>query len=74
MCIRDSICAKLFELDNLASISFGACKNGQYEEPQNPYEDSIALESPCIFFKNKSITDFIAEWNEICLLYTSRCV
>lgn len=59
------ICAKLFELDNLASISFGACKNGQYEEPQNPYEDPIALESPCIFFKNKSITDFIAEWNEI---------
>ena len=59
------ICAKLFELDNLASISFGACKNCQYEEPQNPYEDSIALESPCIFFKNKSITDFIAEWNEI---------
>ena len=59
------ICTKLFELDNLASISFGACKNGQYEESQNPFEDSIALESPCIFFKNESITDFIAEWNEM---------
>lgn len=59
------VCTKLFELDELAPLSFGLCENGKYEVPDSFTEIPLELQSPCIFFENQSITDFIAEWNEI---------
>ena len=59
------VCTKLFELDELAPLSFGVCENGEFECPDSFTEIPMELRSPCIFFKNQSITDFIAEWNEI---------
>jgi len=59
------VCTKLFELDELAPLSFGVCENGEFEYPDSFIETPMELRSPCIFFKNQSITDFIAEWNEI---------
>ena len=59
------VCTKLFELDDMSPISFGTCANGEYTQNQNPYDAPIALESPCIFFKNEFVSDFIAEWSEM---------
>ena len=59
------ICIRLFELDDIAPISFSTCITGEYTQSENPYDDPIALESPCIFFKNKAVSDFIAEWSEM---------
>lgn len=59
------VCTKLFELDELAPLSFGLCGNGEFEVPDSFTGIPVELQSPCIFFKNQSITDFIAEWNEI---------
>lgn len=59
------VCTKLFELDELAPLSFGVCENGEFEVPDSFTGIPLELQSPCIFFKNQSITDFIAEWNEI---------
>ena len=40
-------------------------ENGEFEVPDSFTGIPLELQSPCIFFKNQSITDFIAEWNEI---------
>lgn len=59
------VCIKLFELDELASVSFSTCKSGEYIGGQNIFDDPIPLETPCIFFENHSIAEFIAEWCEM---------
>lgn len=59
------ICTKLFEIDELTPLSFGVCENGKIETPDSFTEIPLELKSPCIFFENQSVADFIAEWDEI---------
>lgn len=59
------VCTKLFELDELSPLSFGTCETGEYKNSEDAFSDPLIFKSPCIYFKNYSITDFIAEWYEI---------
>lgn len=59
------ICAKLFELNQLAPFSFGVCPNGEHTDDELPFDISPEPQSPCIFFKNDSISNFLAEWDQM---------
>ncbi len=59
------VCTQLFELDKLSPLSFGVCETGEYENSEDAFSDPLIFKSPCIYFKNHPITDFIAEWYEI---------
>lgn len=53
------ICTKLFEIDDLADLSLGVCEASRDKYRSNSPKDNY----PCIFFRNQSIADFIAEWD-----------
>ena len=59
------VCVKLFELDDLASISFGECRNGEIIPSQTAPGEWEEAYGPCIYFKNDSIRNFISEWIEM---------
>ena len=59
------VCVKLFELDDLASISFGECRNGEIIPSQTAPGEWEEAYGPCIYFKNDSISNFISEWIEM---------
>ncbi len=59
------VCTKLFELDDLASVSFGECGNGEYIPSQTAPGEWEEAYVPCIYFKNDSISNFISEWIEM---------
>ena len=59
------MCVKLFELDDLASISFGECRNGEIIPSQTAPGEWEEAYGPCIYFKNDSISNFISEWIEM---------
>ena len=59
------VCVKLFELDDLASISFGECRNGEIIPSQTAPGEWEEAYGPWIYFKNDSISNFISEWIEM---------
>lgn len=65
------VCSTLFELNRIYPLSFSECETTKRNTSENDTETQITLKFPCIFFDNKTISDFLTEWRDILAIKSS---